>query len=106
MARGAHIPPPPAPSSDDAIYVRHALPPATRRDVRAVNSKMQEDSPEWRSERTVFQNWHKDLGHDQYSRRIVHLFVRVDDHGTVIKVSARDEVQWRLTRIKVCSGWR
>jgi hypothetical protein len=99
------FPPAPVVAGGGALYIFGPLPPATPLDVHEVNCERQKRGPAWRFQRTIFQNRHRFLGNGQHTRRIVHLFVRVDDHGTVTDVSAPDQVYWQLTLIEIYSEW-
>jgi hypothetical protein len=85
------IPPPDAPvAAEDHRYVEGGVrPPPTTGDVTEVQTTIaRNDNATWRFERTVYQNRH----HGNH-RRIIHLFVAVDENGVVKDVSDHSFVQ-------------
>lgn len=70
-------------------------PPATRRDGTYVNEEMERLGRPgiWRFEKTLYQNLHLKT---MRSRRIVHVFTRVDDDGLIAEVR-KLTLSWHMT---------
>jgi hypothetical protein len=89
------------PATDHMFDIYNSRPPQSIHDEAYVRSIIPYGA-QWKFEKTIYQNQHVPVGQDQWLRRIVHLFARINDYGQIEDVSTNI---WGSQKHRSAADW-